>query len=154
MAEEVLDAIVKSTGVAASFTVTGTGPVPRALQVPDPTEGGTYRTFLNNFGRGNRDDDTRSDDGSIVEALSLLNDRIVTDRTKSTAVNSRVGALTKATPTDQGAIVDGLYLNTLGRYPTTAERNTGIAYLKSGDLVKKSEDLQYALLNKLEFLFN
>ena len=62
--------------------------------------------------------------------------------------------LTKATPSDQGAIVDGLYLNTLGRYPTTTERNAGIAYLKSGDLVKKSEDLQYALLNKLEFLFN
>jgi hypothetical protein len=154
MSEEVLDAIVKSTGVSASFAVTGSTPVMRAMQIPDPTEGGAYRTFLNNFGRGNRDDSARTDDGSIVEALSLLNDRIVTDRTKSTAVNSKVGALTKATPSDQGAIVDGLYLNTLGRYPTTAERNAGIAYLKSGDLVRKSEDLQYALLNKLEFLFN
>jgi len=29
-----------------------------------------------------------------------------------------------------------------------------VAYLKSGDLSKKTEDLQFALLNKLEFLFN
>ena len=29
-----------------------------------------------------------------------------------------------------------------------------IAYLLSGDLAKKSEDLQYALMNRLEFLFN
>jgi hypothetical protein len=154
MSEEVLDAIVKSTGVSASFPVNGLTTVPRALQLPDPTEGGGYRTFLNNFGRGNRDDEMRTDDGSIVQALGLMNDRIITDRTKAAALNSKVGALTKATPSDQGAIVDGLFLNTLGRYPTTAERNAGIAYLKSGDLVRKSEDLQYALLNKLEFLFN
>jgi len=154
MAEEVLDAIVKATGVPASLSITGMNPVPRAMMLPDPTEGGAYRTFLNNFVRGNCDDDARSDDSSIVQALTLLNDRTVTDRVKSTTTGSRLGALLKANPSDSGAIVDALYLNTLGRTPTANERSAGITYLTSGNLTQKSEDLQFALLNKLEFLFN
>ena len=55
---------------------------------------------------------------------------------------------------DPGEIADTLYLATLSRYPTAAERDAAVAYLKSGDLTKKTEDLQFALLNKLEFLFN
>jgi hypothetical protein len=47
-----------------------------------------------------------------------------------------------------------LYLATLGRFATSAERNTAIANLGSGDLTRKTEDLQYSLLNRLEYLFN
>jgi len=154
MSEEVLDAITKGTGVPATIAVTGGNPVTRAMALPDPTEGSAFRTFLNNFGRGNRDDETRTDDGSIVEALSMLNDRTVTDRIKSTPTTSKLGALLKATPNDPGAVADGLYLNLLGRFPTANERGAAINYLKSGTLAAKSEDLQYALINKLEFLFN
>jgi hypothetical protein len=53
-----------------------------------------------------------------------------------------------------GTIADTLYLTTLSRYPTATERTAAIAQLGSGDLTKKTEDLQFALLNKLEFLFN
>ena len=154
MSEEVLDAIFRATGVGGTLSVTNVGSVPKAMMLPDPTEGGAFRTFLNGFGRGNRDDDARSDDSSIVQALSLLNDRVVTDRTKSAAVGSKVGTLLKATPNDPGAIADGLYLNTVGRYPSASERTAAIDYLKSGNLTQKTEDLQFALLNKLEFLFN
>src|SRR5438105_5021890 len=66
MSEEVLDAVTKATGVAASIPVTGASNVPYAMQLPDPTEGGAYRGFLNNFERGNRDDAARTDDSSIV----------------------------------------------------------------------------------------
>ena len=155
MAEEVMDGIVKATGVGVSLPATGIGNVTRAMQLPDPTEGGPYRTFLNNFERGNRDDAGRTDDTSIVQALTLMNDSVfVSSRLKSTAVGSKLGAMLKATPNDPGAVVDGLYLNTVGRYPTTDERNAAVNYLKSGTLTQKSEDLQFALLNKLEFLFN
>ena len=155
MSEEVLDAVTKATGVAASIPVTGASNVPHAMQLPDPTEGGAFRTFLNSFGRGNRDDAGRTDDTSITQALSLLNDRNVTDRVKSTAVGSKLGATLKATPNDAGAIVDSLYLNIVGRRPTASERNAAINYLNSGNnLTQKSEDLQFALINKLEFIFN
>ena len=127
--------------------------VTKAMNLPDTTEGGNFRTLLNNFGRGNRDDDPRASDGSIVQALALLNDQNVVSRIHNSTAASTV-AKTLAATKDPGAIADALYLATLSRYPDTNERNTAIAYLKSGDLTKKTEDLQFALLNKLEFLFN
>jgi hypothetical protein len=153
MAEEVLDAIQKSTGVAANLGVSGGVFVPRAMLLPDTTEGGTYAAFLNNFERGNRDDEPRNSDSSIVQALSLLNDRIVTDRIESTNPASLVARLIQQS-TDPGTITEGLYLNTLSRYPTANEKAAAVSYLNSGELAKKTEDLQFALINKLEFLFN
>jgi hypothetical protein len=153
MAEEILDAIQKSTGVAANLAVSGGGSVPRAMLLPDPTEGGTFAVFLNNFERGNRDDQPRDSDSSIVQALALLNDRVVTDRVDATNSASLVARLIQQS-TDPAAIAEGLYLNTLSRYPTADEKAQAVAYLKSGELAKKTEDLQFALINKLEFLFN
>jgi uncharacterized protein DUF1553/uncharacterized protein DUF1549 len=153
MAEEVLDAIVKCTGVAANLGLSGNRSVPRAMLLPDPTEGGNFAKFLNNFERGNRDDQPRSADSSIVQALALLNDRIVTDRIDATNPASLVARLIQES-NDPAAIAEGLYLNTLSRYPTADEKAEAVAYLKSGELAKKMEDLQFALINKLEFLFN
>jgi hypothetical protein len=120
--------------------------------LPDTNEGGNYRAFLNTFGRGNRDDDARGDDSSAVQALTLLNDPIVVSRVHNASAGSTVQTTLAATK-DAGTITDTLYLATLSRYPTAPERAAGIAQLGSGDLAKKTEDLQFALLNKLEFLF-
>jgi len=153
MAEEILDAIQKSTGVAASLAVNGASPVSRAMMLPDPTEGGAFAEFLNNFERGNRDDEPRNSDSSIVQALALLNDRVVTDRVSSANSASLVARLIQQS-TDPAAIAEGLYLNTLSRYPTPNEKAQAMEHLKSGELARKTEDLQFALINKLEFLFN
>jgi hypothetical protein len=153
MAEEMVDAIAKATNSTLSFPVAAMSPVTRAVALPDPTEGGAFRTFMNNFGRGNRDDQPRTEDSSIVQALTLMNDRIVTDRVKASVPTSTV-AMALAASHDPGKIADTLYLSTLGRYPTFAERTAAITYLSSGDLTRKTEDLQFTLLNKLEFLFN
>ncbi|HWS72204.1 MAG TPA: DUF1553 domain-containing protein, partial [Thermoanaerobaculia bacterium] len=152
LAEEVVDEVFKATGVGAQMAVTGlsTG-FPRAMMLPDTSEGGTYRKFLNDFGRGNRDDEPRSSDSSIVQALALLNDPIVVTRTRSTTAGSTVSKLKTSDP---ATIAETLYLATLSRYPTATEKQAAIDYIKSGDAVKKTEDLQFVLLNKLEFLFN
>ncbi|HEV2721683.1 MAG TPA: hypothetical protein VG323_16815 [Thermoanaerobaculia bacterium] len=42
----------------------------------------------------------------------------------------------------------------MSRYPTAYEKTQAAAYLKSGELAKKAEDLQFALINTLEFIFN
>ena len=153
MAEEMVDAIAKATNSVLSFPVAALAPISKAVLLPDPTEGtAAFRTFMNNFGRGNRDDQPRSADSSIVQALSLMNDRIVTDRIKGVGTSTVANAL--AASKDPGTIADTLYLTTLGRYPSFSERSAAITYLTSGDLTRKSEDLQFALLNKLEFLFN
>jgi hypothetical protein len=153
MAEELLDAVVRATSTTINITVNGLGTVNKAMKLPDPVEGGGFRNFLNNFGRGNRDDQPRSDDSSIVQALALMNDRIVTDRVRFSTGGSTVSRTIQATR-DPGEVADAIYLATLSRYPNLTERSAAISYLRSGDLARKTEDLQFTLLNRLEFLFN
>jgi hypothetical protein len=152
-AEAMLDSIVKATNTTLTINVNSLGPVNKAMKLPDTTEGGNFRAFLNGFARGNRDDQSRSGDSSIVQALSLMNDRIVTDRIKATTPGTTVASTLQATH-DPGTIADSLYVATLSRYPTAAERRAATIYLLSGDLARKTEDLQFALLNRLEFLFD
>lgn len=144
MAEEVLDAIARATNVRGTR---------KAMQFVDTTDGGPEAPFLNAFGRGNRDDAERKDDGSILQSLEMLNDRIVTDRVNVNATGSLVQTLVKNNASPE-AIADALYLATLSRYPTAKEKATAVAYLGSGALAPKTEDLQFALLNKIEFLFH
>lgn len=157
MAEALLDAVAKSTNVPITYTVSGGLPaVTSAMKLPDTLEvrGNVYGRFLDEFGRGNRDDEARSNDSSIAQALSLMNDgTVVVNRTHRAAANSTVAKVLAST-TDPNSIVDQLYLNTLSRYPTAAEKSQAVAYLKSGTLANKTEDLQWVLLNSLEFLFD
>jgi hypothetical protein len=53
---------------------------------------------------------------------------------------------------DSGEIVDELFLATLSRYPTLQERRTAVSWLDA-DRAKRS-DLQWVLLNKVDFVFN
>jgi hypothetical protein len=154
MAEAVLDAIFRASGVVPQISVAqSTKLVTKAMALPDPSEGRSFGPFLNGFGRGDRDDNARSDESSIVQALSMLNDPIVTARIKSTAAGSTIQKTLKAT-TDPNVIAEEIYLATLSRYPTAAEKSAAVALLKAGELAKQTEDLQFALVNKLEFLFN
>src|ERR1043165_1318698 len=153
MAEEIFDAILSATGVGANLGLSGGGSVSRAMLLPDPTEGGAFAEFLDHFERGNRDDGPRSSDCSVLQALELLNDPVVSDRIDAANPASLVSRLIRQS-TDPATITEGLYLNTLSRYPTAEEKAQAAAFLKSGELARKTEDLQFALINKLEFLFN
>lgn len=154
MAEVVFDAMAVATNVPASFTVQGSSNVGRALQMPDPLEGRrvTATNFINNFGRGDRDETARSNDSSIVQALAMLNDQTVIQRVRRTTANSTVNKVLAAS-SDPGTITDQLYLATLSRKPTAQERQIAVDYLKAGTLAERAEDLQFVLLNSLEFLF-
>ncbi len=156
MAEATLDAIAKATSVPITYTVNGLGTVTSAMKLPDTTEprANVYGRFLDELGRGNRDDQMRTNDTSIAQALSLMNDgTIVVNRVHKNTANSTV-AKTLASTSDPGTIVDQIYLATLSRKPTTTERLTSISYLLAGNLQQRTEDLQWTLLNSLEFLFD
>ena len=153
MAEEIFDAILSATGVGANLGLSGGGSVSRAMLLPDPTEGGAFAEFLDHFERGNRDDEPRSSDCSVLRALELLNDPVVSDRIDAANPASLVSRLIRQS-TDPATIAEGLYLETLSRYPTAEEKAQAAAFLRSGELARKTEDLQFALINKLEFLFN
>jgi hypothetical protein len=158
-AEEILDAVTKATGVPASLSVTGSSPVAWAGQLPDVNEprGGQLSVFLNTFMRGDRDSEARSSELSISQALSLLNDTTVTSRVKNSTSGSAVNKLIAANATST-AIASSLYLSTLGRLPTSAELATAVAMfsnLEAGQTkATVAEDLQFALLNKLDFFNN
>jgi hypothetical protein len=155
-AEMMLDAVTKATNVPPTLNVQGMTAVTKAMQLPDTLEPGArsqFGSFLNEFGRGDRDDTPRTNDSSISQALSLLNNTIVTTRVKKATANSTVSKVLAST-SDPSAIVDQLYLATLSRYPTAAEKSAALAYINQGTLSTRTEDLQYALLNQLEFLFD
>jgi hypothetical protein len=156
MAEMLLDAITKATNVPPALNVAGIGMLSRAMQLPDTLEPGPrnpFGMFLNELGRGDRDTDARTNDSSIVQALSLMNNAIVTTRVKRSNANSTVAKILAST-SDPSTIADQLYLATLSRHPTAAEKTAAEAYLRSGTLAAKTEDLQFVLLNSLEFLFD
>jgi hypothetical protein len=154
--EVLFDAVATATGVAANLPVNGAAAVTKAVQLPDPLDGGNRRApvglFLNNFGRGNRDDILRSNDAAITQSLSLMNDTVITTRVKRTN-NSTVQKVLAAS-SDPATITDQLYLATLSRHPTAQEFQIATDYLRAGTLNERTEDLQYVLLNSLEFLFN
>jgi hypothetical protein len=152
--EVLFDAVTAATGVAANLPVNGATAVAKAVQLPDPLDGrrSPASLFLNNFGRGNRDDILRTNDVAITQSLSLMNDTVVTTRVKR-ANNSTVQKVLAAS-SDPATITDQLYLATLSRPPTAQERQIATDYLRAGALDERAEDLQYVLLNSLEFLFN
>ena len=162
-AEEVLDAVTKATSVPAVLNVLDYAvPVAWAGQLPDGYEprgtGGTvYRAFLDSYLRGNRDTVPRSSEGSISQALSQLNSTVVTSRVKASTAGSTVAQVVAAKATPEQA-VDTLFVATLSRLPTPGERADALAILTAlpagKTFASACEDLQFALLNKLDFLFN
>jgi Protein of unknown function (DUF1549)/Protein of unknown function (DUF1553) len=164
-AEMVVDAITKATNVTINLPVAGyASPVPWAVQLPDtsepqarsPASVAAVRSFLDTFLRGDRNTDPRSYEGSISQSLSSMNDAtVVTNRIKSSTAGSAVNKLIAAGATPQ-AIVTSLYLSTLSRLPAVSENTAALALFSAPNANKTSvaEDLQYVLLNKLDFLFN
>ncbi|MDQ3280922.1 MAG: DUF1549 and DUF1553 domain-containing protein [Acidobacteriota bacterium] len=155
MQSEVLfDAIASATALPGAFNVQGIGIVSKAMQLPDPLDG--RRTapslFLDQFGRGDRDDTARTNDSSISQSLAMLNDAQVVTRVRRATRGSTVQQVLTAT-TDPASIVDRLYLATLSRRPTAEEKQTAIDYLRAGEIAARTEDLQFVLLNTLEFSF-
>ncbi len=157
--EEVHDAIVKATGVFNNYTVGGWSETVRwACQLPEPVEprsNGAAAAFMNTFFRGNRDTAQRNQSGSILQQLSLMNDRFVLDRTRVAASPElrRVTGLTGSAP-----VVEELFLLFLSRMPSELERSRAMAALDRATTTAARntviEDLAWALINKVEFVFS
>lgn len=154
--EALLDSVFVATGIAADLPVNESTPVRKAMMLPDTIEPGNrnpYGRILNTFGRGDRDETRRTDESSITQSLILLNDPQVTVRVKQTTAGSTVQKTLNATK-DPAQIAEALYVATLSRKPTAQESANAVEHLRSGEIGRKTEDLQYALINSLEFLFN
>jgi hypothetical protein len=146
LAEEIFDAIVKATNVPLGVV---------AMQLPDTTEpvvdlnGRLLAPFL----RGNRDGTPRVNAFSVPQALNMLNNNQITIRCKN--VNgSAVSRLVASNATPE-QVVNALFLQTLSRYPTPAEKAMCLSKFTAGTTtVSFANNLQYVLLQKLDFLYN
>jgi hypothetical protein len=154
--EEVHDAIAQSSNILPSYTLsTGTN-VTFAMQFPEPlntpSAGNAVTPFLDAFLRGNRDDEVRSGDGSISQALDLMNDNFVMSRIKSTGSSTSLLVQNLTLPNDQ--LVSKLYVAVLSRPPSATELTAAMNILSTGTRAQSAENLLWALYNKVDFVFN
>ena len=154
--EEVHDAVAQSTNILPSYTVASNGTLTWAMQFPEPlntpSAGTPVASFLDAFLRGNRDDEERSGDGSISQALNLMNDNLIMSRVKSNgAASSLLVANLSQTNTQ---LVNTLFLTVLSRNPTSAEMTQALNQLQTGNRNQQAENLLWSLFNKVDFVFN
>ena len=158
--EEVHDSITQSSGVIPTYNMGAVyGTASWAMQIPEPLNlpdggNGAVNNFLNAFLRGNRDDQQRKGDGSISQALDLMNDNFVMNRVQySKAPKAGLLAQVQGMPNDQA--VNTLFLNVLSRYPSSTEMTIAMGHL--GNTATRSHELEnllWSLYNKVDFVFN
>lgn len=163
--EEFHDALMLATDTAPpnrGYTVEGWGDlrVTRAMQLPEPVEPRSNRAvaqFLDTFSRGNRDTIPRSQSGSILLQLNVMNNVLVTERIRQngTFASPFIAGLTRNT--DDGQVVEEMFLAFLSRQPSEYERETSLKQLagKSGAARNTAiEDLAWSLVNKIDFMYS
>ncbi len=160
-AEELYDSLTTATRTEQPMQVAGINRVLwYANQLPDPTEPSTdYRVidFLNNLGRGNWITIDRSSEPTLLGLLYSMNDsqnvfRTMGNSNAQVASRSRILDVDANSPTDEEAI-RRIFLATLSRFPTDGELTTSLKY-RAGVRAQWLSDLQWALVNKLDFIFN
>jgi len=149
-AEQLLDSASRAAEVPEKLFSLPAGS--RAAQVPD---GELVHPFLKDFGQPARADACeceRGSDSTLEQALQVVGGRTL--HAKVIAPDNRIGKLLKSAA-DDATIVDQLFLATLSRYPTVAERELAVSALatQAGDRRRAAEDLFWTLLNHPEFLF-
>ncbi len=154
--EEVHDAIAQSSGIVPTYNNATWGPVNWAMKLPEPSNtpdgaNGAVTAFLDAFLRGNRDDEVRRPDGSISQALGLMNDNFVMSRVKTAGPSTGLLVKAMALPDDQ--LVNTLFLTVLSRNPTSAEMSQALANLKT-NRTQEAQNLLWTLYNKVDFVFN
>jgi hypothetical protein len=154
--EEMHDAVAQSSNILPKYTVAANGTLTWAMQFPEPLNtpaaGNAVTPFLDAFLRGNRDDETRSGEGSISQALDLMNDPFVMSRTKSTGVATSL--LVANLNLSNSQLVNSLFLSVLSRNPTSDEMTQAVTQLSSGNRAQQAENLLWSLYNKVDFVFN
>ena len=171
------DAIVTATAVPGAYPSGGTD-VGMARQVLDPSYiKDEVGEFLRAFGQQSRDQFPARPTSSSLQAMLMMNSRTVLDRVQSDGVG-RVARMLDALEKDRivaaaawkaatgevphprqtesavrRGIVEKLYLSTLSRRPVPGEMDVALGALDK-DIGQGVENLQWALLNKPEFLFN
>jgi hypothetical protein len=152
-AESLADALADITGVPTEYP--GMPPGSRAMQawsfkIESPT--------MDAFSRPNSSSDCpceRDIKPSIVQALHLMNSRLLQEKLASTAATARVQRLTDSKLTPEEIVTD-LYLACYSRLPNEEEMKIATAAFTAEGVKRRTaiEDVLWSLLNSAEFVFN
>ncbi len=151
-AAELHDAIVLATAKPGAELPAAGKSEGMVMQMPEPGSAAAQtKGFLRTFGQSNRDEMPKKTPQSALQAMLLMQSSLVTDRVQAKD-GSRVDQLLRDTP-DDTALIEKLYLVTVSRKPGTEELVTALQALKT-DRKKGVANLQWALINSPEFIFN
>ncbi|MCZ2342257.1 MAG: DUF1549 and DUF1553 domain-containing protein [Bacteroidales bacterium] len=146
-AEQLLDAITQATGVVEAFPSLPVGT--QATELPD----GEYKhPFLEAFGRPARAmvcECERESDTNLIQALQLIGGTVTNTKARSPQGRAALLAASNQTP---DAILEELFLATLTRRPTDAERQLVLPAF-ARNRTTAAMDLLHSLLNHPEFVF-
>ena len=158
-AEQMYDSMITATHTEQPMSTT-LGLVRYANQLPDPTEPSTdFRVtdFMNQLGRGDWLLIDRINTPTILGLLFQMNDSNNVNRSLGLS-NANVGVSNQvhqidADYKDDAEAIRRIFLATLTRNPTARELSL-MMERRTGPRYQWLSDLQWALLNKLDFAFN
>lgn len=161
---EVVDTVAQATGKAYKFEFKGTE-VQRVKQVtnlfdipvlgkaaegnPDAAD---IHSLMNAFFETNRDSQVPpGNSATTLQAMllmrtGLVNNRVVADK------GTRVQTLVESGKSDE-QVIEEMFLASLSRFPAASEKRTYVELFQKGRR-EAAEDLQWVLLNSIEFVLN
>jgi hypothetical protein len=114
---------------------------------------GEVQRFLGSFGQNNRSRSVKSLEGNVVQASLLLNSKVVKDKVKAAPGSRLHKLLNQEPPLTNEDLVDELFLDVLSRHPRPEEKKVAVEQIQQYR-TQGAEDLMWALMNKLDFIFN
>jgi hypothetical protein len=160
-AEEIYDAVAVATQTESPMYIPGyAAPLMYANELPDPVEpANDWRVLeiLRQFGRGNWIDTDRDNSPTLLGLLYALNGWELSGRTLEAnwfgAPVNRVTRIAAMDATDE-EMIRRMFLATLTREPTAEEIAAVLERRRGQPRSGWLSRLQWALINKLDFIFN
>jgi len=164
-AEAVYDAVIKATELQVPMQIPRLDTtVDYLIQLRGPADiratkslGPKYKKdlyfFVESFGQANREFNEPTREGSIIQAALMMNSPIIRRKIKPLPGSYLAGLLQRDGLTD-AELADSLFWQFLGRAPDSHEKDAAATLLAERGREAGGEDLQWLLVNKLEFLFN
>jgi hypothetical protein len=161
---EVVDTVAQATGKPYKFEFKGTE-VERVKQltnlfdIPVISRGGEghpdgadIHSLMNAFFETNRDSPVPPGNrATTLQAMLMMRTALVNNRVLAEK-GTRVQALLESGKSDE-QVIEELFLANLSRFPTAAEKRTYVDLLQK-DRKEAAENLQWVLLNSIEFVLN
>jgi hypothetical protein len=169
---EAADNVAQVTGVPYDFSWAGPG-MTRVKQLANPfdvnppqrvggvndlggtgtVEGNAIKALMQSFFQSTRETPALlTNKPSAVQAMLMMTAPTVVDRVGKRS-SGRLQQLIAARKNDK-ELIEELFLSTLSRRPRPEELDVASGILRDGNRTERAEDLQWALLNTVEFLLN